>query len=138
MLDENGLPLIIFVNKGIEINTRALTLEIIADTCGPVIARVATFIVSSSCDSVDPWLMSCCLLCSPDLHSRKKVWVYRVARNRTASLIDTCVSYQAATNLRLHRVNEQNGRPARVGLVPPALVPLVRTGVCLRSYSECL
>ena len=45
-LDEGKLPLLIFVNKGIEIKTRALTLEIIADTCGPEIAKVATFIVS--------------------------------------------------------------------------------------------
>lgn len=35
----------IFVNKGIETGTQALTLEIIADTCGSDIARVATFIV---------------------------------------------------------------------------------------------
>lgn len=45
-LNEEKLPLLIFVNKGIEISTRALTLEIIADTCGPVVARAATFIVS--------------------------------------------------------------------------------------------
>jgi hypothetical protein len=30
----------------IEISTRALTLEIIADTCGAEIAKVATFLVS--------------------------------------------------------------------------------------------
>lgn len=36
----------IFVNKGIETDTQALTLEIIADTCGSDIARAATFIVS--------------------------------------------------------------------------------------------
>jgi hypothetical protein len=36
----------IFVNKGIETDTQALTLEIIADTCGSEIARAATFIVS--------------------------------------------------------------------------------------------
>ena len=40
------LPLLIFVNKGIETDTQALTLEIIADTCGGEIARAATFIVS--------------------------------------------------------------------------------------------
>lgn len=45
-LDENKLPLLIFVNKGIEMGTNALTLEIIADTCGEHIARAATFIVS--------------------------------------------------------------------------------------------
>jgi hypothetical protein len=39
------LPLFIFVNKGIEIGTRALTLDIIADACGPEVAKVATFIV---------------------------------------------------------------------------------------------
>ncbi|KAG5221061.1 Glycerol-3-phosphate dehydrogenase [Salix suchowensis] len=47
-LDENKLPLLIFVNKGIEMGTNALTLEIIADTCGEHIARAATFIVSGS------------------------------------------------------------------------------------------
>ena len=36
----------IFVNKGIEIGTQALTLEIIADACGKEIAKAATFIVS--------------------------------------------------------------------------------------------
>jgi hypothetical protein len=45
-LDMNNIPLIIFVNKGIEIGTQALTLDIIADTCGPEVAKVATFIVS--------------------------------------------------------------------------------------------
>lgn len=42
------LPLFIFVNKGIEIGTHALTLDIIADTCGPEVAKVSTFIVSPS------------------------------------------------------------------------------------------
>lgn len=42
------LPLLIFVNKGIEISTCSLTLEIIADTCGSKIAKVATFIVSAT------------------------------------------------------------------------------------------
>ena len=46
-LEDGKVPLLIFVNKGIEIKTRALTLEIIADTCGPEIAKTATFIVSS-------------------------------------------------------------------------------------------
>ena len=45
-LDEKNLPLLIFVNKGIETSTNALTLEIIVDTCGRDIARCATFIVS--------------------------------------------------------------------------------------------
>ncbi|CCM04199.1 uncharacterized protein FIBRA_06365 [Fibroporia radiculosa] len=47
-LDDKSLPLMIFVNKGIEIKTHALTLEIIADTCGPDIAKVATFISGPS------------------------------------------------------------------------------------------
>lgn len=45
LVGENN-PLMIFVNKGIETDTQALTLEIIADTCGSDIARAATFIVS--------------------------------------------------------------------------------------------
>ncbi|KAJ7631217.1 glycerol-3-phosphate dehydrogenase [Roridomyces roridus] len=42
------LPLLIFVNKGIEVGTNALTLEIIADTCGASVARAATFISGPS------------------------------------------------------------------------------------------
>ncbi|KAG6333699.1 hypothetical protein ID866_5382 [Astraeus odoratus] len=42
------LPLMIFVNKGIETGTQALTLEIIADTCGGEVARGATFISGPS------------------------------------------------------------------------------------------
>ena len=45
-LDYNKLPLFIFVNKGIEVGTHALTLDIIADTCGPEVAKISTFIVS--------------------------------------------------------------------------------------------
>jgi len=47
-LDPNKLPLFIFVNKGIEQGTNALTIEIVADTCGPEIARIATFISGPS------------------------------------------------------------------------------------------
>ncbi|KAF7799293.1 hypothetical protein EIP86_010525 [Pleurotus ostreatoroseus] len=43
-LNYEKLPLFIFVNKGIEIGSHALTLDIIADTCGPTVAKVATFI----------------------------------------------------------------------------------------------
>jgi glycerol-3-phosphate dehydrogenase len=44
-IDDNKLPLLIFVNKGIEIGTNALTLDIIADICGAKMARAASFIV---------------------------------------------------------------------------------------------
>ncbi|KAG6886987.1 hypothetical protein C0992_001339 [Termitomyces sp. T32_za158] len=47
-LDAKKMPLLIFVNKGIEIGTQALTLEIIADTCGPEVAKKATFISGPS------------------------------------------------------------------------------------------
>ncbi|KAH9995991.1 glycerol-3-phosphate dehydrogenase [Russula vinacea] len=47
-LDEANPPLLIFVNKGIETDTNALTLEIIADTCGKEIARVSTFLSGPS------------------------------------------------------------------------------------------
>lgn len=47
-LDLKNLPLFIFVNKGIEIGTHALTLDIIADTCGPEVAKVATFLSGPS------------------------------------------------------------------------------------------
>ncbi|KAF7311084.1 Glycerol-3-phosphate dehydrogenase [NAD(+)] [Mycena chlorophos] len=46
--DKTKLPLLIFVNKGIEIGTDALTLEIIADTCGADVAKAATFISGPS------------------------------------------------------------------------------------------
>ncbi|KAJ7040373.1 glycerol-3-phosphate dehydrogenase [Mycena alexandri] len=46
--DKAKLPLLIFVNKGIEIGTDALTLEIIADTCGADVAKAATFISGPS------------------------------------------------------------------------------------------
>ncbi|KAJ7751249.1 glycerol-3-phosphate dehydrogenase [Mycena maculata] len=46
--DKTKLPLLIFVNKGIEIGTDALTLEIIADTCGAGVAKAATFISGPS------------------------------------------------------------------------------------------
>ena len=45
-LEGENVPLLIFVNKGIETKTHCLTLEIIADTCGPDIAKIATFLVS--------------------------------------------------------------------------------------------
>ncbi|KAG8891224.1 hypothetical protein FRC01_014830, partial [Tulasnella sp. 417] len=44
LLDQDSLPLLAFVNKGIEAKTKALTLEIIADTLGPTAARQAAFI----------------------------------------------------------------------------------------------
>ncbi|KAJ7161338.1 glycerol-3-phosphate dehydrogenase [Mycena crocata] len=47
-LHNKTLPLLIFVNKGIEIGTDALTLEIIADTCGSDVAKAATFISGPS------------------------------------------------------------------------------------------
>ncbi|KAH9960759.1 NAD-dependent glycerol-3-phosphate dehydrogenase [Lactifluus volemus] len=47
-LDGANLPLLIFVNKGIETGTNALTLEIIADTCGKDVARVSTFLSGPS------------------------------------------------------------------------------------------
>ena len=44
-LDGAKLPTLIFVNKGVEIGTQALTLEIIADTCGQGMAKAAAFLV---------------------------------------------------------------------------------------------
>lgn len=41
-------PLFIFVNKGIESETNALTIEIVADTLGKKVARIATFVVRYS------------------------------------------------------------------------------------------
>ncbi|KAF7290502.1 Glycerol-3-phosphate dehydrogenase [NAD(+)] [Mycena kentingensis (nom. inval.)] len=46
--DKTKLPLLIFVNKGIEIGSDALTLEIIADSLGADVAKAATFISGPS------------------------------------------------------------------------------------------
>lgn len=70
-LDDNALPLLIFVNKGIEIDTQALTLEIIADTCGPDIAKVSTFIVSCRNFSSPEELISSPPSVGPFLRKRK-------------------------------------------------------------------
>jgi hypothetical protein len=48
VLKFDKLPLLIFVNKGIEAGTQCMTLEIIADELGPEVARAATFLVSES------------------------------------------------------------------------------------------
>ncbi|SCV67316.1 BQ2448_5962 [Microbotryum intermedium] len=42
------LPLLVFVNKGIEIGTNKLPLEVIEETCGPEVARVSTFLSGPS------------------------------------------------------------------------------------------
>ncbi|KAI0715354.1 NAD-dependent glycerol-3-phosphate dehydrogenase [Earliella scabrosa] len=47
-LEGENVPLLIFVNKGIETKTHCLTLEIIADTCGTDIAKIATFLSGPS------------------------------------------------------------------------------------------
>ncbi|KAG8757104.1 hypothetical protein FRC14_002387 [Serendipita sp. 396] len=48
MLDTESPPLLIFVNKGIEKGTQALTLEIIADECGSDIAKMSVFLSGPS------------------------------------------------------------------------------------------
>ena len=75
-LDEAKLPLLIFVNKGIEIGTQALTLEIIADTCGPQIAQAATFIVSTPSISTDGMLYLISCLVGSIIRDRKYVHVH--------------------------------------------------------------
>ncbi|CAE6460987.1 unnamed protein product [Rhizoctonia solani] len=47
-MPKNRIPLMIFVNKGIETGTQALTLEIIAESCGPDIAKVSIFLSGPS------------------------------------------------------------------------------------------
>lgn len=44
-MPQDKVPLLIFVNKGIETGTQALTLEIIAEACGTEVAKVSTFLV---------------------------------------------------------------------------------------------
>lgn len=48
LLDGPSRPLFIFVNKGIETETQALTLEIIADECGNEIAKTSVFLSGPS------------------------------------------------------------------------------------------
>ena len=50
--------------------THALTLDIVIDTCGPEVAKVATFIVSPH---TTPCRLRYSLRTSPGLLSRKKV-----------------------------------------------------------------
>ncbi|QRW24731.1 NAD-dependent glycerol-3-phosphate dehydrogenase C-terminus [Rhizoctonia solani] len=47
-MPKNRIPLMIFVNKGIEAGSQALTLEIIAESCGPDVAKASTFISGPS------------------------------------------------------------------------------------------
>ena len=70
-LNLDNLPLLIFVNKGIEVGTNALTLEIIVDTCGSDVAKAATFIVQTLFLSNLQWTDS--RFCSRVLLSQKKV-----------------------------------------------------------------
>lgn len=46
LFDPSNLPLLVFVNKGIETGTNRLPLEIIAENCGKEVARASTFLVS--------------------------------------------------------------------------------------------
>ncbi|KAF9786923.1 NAD-dependent glycerol-3-phosphate dehydrogenase [Thelephora terrestris] len=48
LLNFERLPLLIFVNKGIEASTQCMTLEIIADELGPGVAKAATFLSGPS------------------------------------------------------------------------------------------
>jgi hypothetical protein len=48
VLNFDRLPLLIFVNKGIESSTQCMTLEIIADELGSEVAKAATFLVGKS------------------------------------------------------------------------------------------
>ncbi|CAE6487167.1 unnamed protein product [Rhizoctonia solani] len=47
-MPKERIPLMIFVNKGIETGTQALTLEIIAEACGSEVAKAATFLSGPS------------------------------------------------------------------------------------------
>lgn len=46
--------MLIFVNKGIEIGSNKLPLEVIEETCGAEVARVSTFLVSLTRFSFQP------------------------------------------------------------------------------------
>ncbi|KAF8599758.1 glycerol-3-phosphate dehydrogenase [Ceratobasidium sp. AG-I] len=47
-MPQDKIPLLIFVNKGIETGTQALTLEIIAESCGKEMAKASTFLSGPS------------------------------------------------------------------------------------------
>lgn len=47
-MPKDRIPLLIFVNKGIETGTQALTLEIIAESCGAEVAKASTFLSGPS------------------------------------------------------------------------------------------
>lgn len=46
------LPLLVFVNKGIESGSNKLPLDVIAEVCGDSVAEVATFLVSQASSTV--------------------------------------------------------------------------------------
>ena len=112
----------IFVNKGIETSTHALTLEIIADTCGPAIGKIATFIVS--------------LLTRPNFTFRGSLPAAqsgpsfaKESKDNTHHHVwvvtDACISYHATTDVGVSCVIEQRGSSERVGFIPPTVVPMV-------------
>src|SRR5438270_5619639 len=72
-LNQDNLPLLIFVNKGIEVGSNALTLEIIVETCGSDVAKAATFIVIYSCPSLWGSYADDFLVVWPLLRKRKYV-----------------------------------------------------------------
>lgn len=121
-LDEKKLPLLIFVNKGIEVGTHALTLEIIADTCGRDIARAATFIVRhhalidlypKNLWGVAPvWTIIC----------RRKYDFNVICPNDSADYIPSCTetAYVSFSSIVFPGRSRKSLRD-----IPPTLVPLV-------------
>lgn len=135
-LDDNALPILIFVNKGIEIATKCLTLEILADTCGAEVAKVAIFIVSASNQRHIPEMLHVMVACSLARHSRKKVshieYDSPVAMLIAAinALWRKCASFQYShpktANIRVSRVNVTSARREGLRSLPPTVVSVVR------------
>jgi hypothetical protein len=115
-LDPARLPLLIFVNKGIEIATRALTLEIIADTCGPEIAHTATFIVRALLeDTREARLTPACSLAP---RSRKRVrrlkcifWYARADAKPVVKRQPTSVSVVSLSEAHAQRASDLFHQP---------------------------
>jgi hypothetical protein len=119
LVGEN-LPLLIFVNKGIETATQALTLEIIADTCGSDIARAATFIVGQRVRHSNN--------CENSLHT---VWTLFRRRelvpqcNLIRVLLTNRVSYPQTTNFCLCCLVDRISGPKSIANISPTMVSMV-------------
>ena len=128
-LNYDRLPLMIFVNKGIEASTQCMTLEIIADELGPEAAKAATFLVSHTCGEVSMVLI---LTSSPGRRLQKKVRF----QLRFKRADEDHRSHPSPTHLRVHRIINTRAGAKSSGGFSPAMVPLVRPLVCAQVVPD--